>query len=88
MQSGILNKRKKNNVTFKFVVTVTASDWSRPGVLGVQSNRGALLNKLEATTNAVDLAMDLLISSQTAKRRWESADRQLQTTNLRLIHDI
>jgi len=39
--------------------------------------------KLKATPNAVDLAMDLLLSSQAKKHRGESAYYQFKTTNLR-----
>jgi len=38
--------------------------------------------KLKATPNAVDLAMDLLLFSQTRKHRGESAYHQFKTTNL------
>jgi len=41
--------------------------------------------KLKATPNAVDLAMDLLLSSQVRKHR-ESAYHQFKTTNLRQHH--
>jgi len=39
--------------------------------------------KLKATPNAVDLAMDLLLSSQARKHTGESAYHQFKTTNLR-----
>jgi len=39
--------------------------------------------KLKAIPNAVDLAMDLLLSSQVRKHRGESAYYQFETTNLR-----
>jgi len=42
--------------------------------------------KLKATTNAVDLAMDLLLSSLARKHRGESAYHQFKTTNLRQHH--
>jgi len=42
--------------------------------------------KLKATPNAVDLAMDLLLSSQARKHRGESAYHQFKTTNLRQHH--
>jgi len=42
--------------------------------------------KLKATPDAVDLAMDLLLSNQARKCRWESAYRQFETTNLRQHH--
>jgi len=42
--------------------------------------------KLKATRNAVDLVMDLLLSSQARKHRWESAYHQFKTTNLRQHH--
>jgi len=38
--------------------------------------------KLKATPNAVDEAMDLLLSSQVRKHRGESAFHQFKTTNL------
>ena len=41
-------------------------------------------NKLKANPNAVDLAMDLLLSSQARKHRWESIYHQLKkNTNFR-----
>jgi len=42
-------------------------------------------NKLKATPNAVDLAMDLLLSSQARKPR-ELAYHQFKTMNLRQNH--
>jgi len=39
--------------------------------------------KLKATPTAVDLAMDLLLSSQARKHRGESAYHQFKTTNPR-----
>jgi len=42
--------------------------------------------KLKATPNAVDLAMDLLLSSQARKHKGESAYHQFKTTNLRRQH--
>jgi len=42
--------------------------------------------KLKATPNAVDLAMDLLLSNQARKHRGESAYHQVKTTNLRQHH--
>jgi len=42
--------------------------------------------KLKATPNIVDLAMDLLLSSQARKHRGESAYHQCKTTNLRQHH--
>jgi len=42
--------------------------------------------KLKATPNAVDLAIDLLLSSQARKHRGESAYYQFKTTNLREHH--
>jgi len=39
--------------------------------------------KLKATPNAVDLAMNLLLSSQARKHTGESAYHQFKTTNLR-----
>jgi len=42
--------------------------------------------KLKATPNAVDLAMDRLLSSQAIKHRGESAYHQFKTTNLRQHH--
>jgi len=38
---------------------------------------------LKTTPNAVDLAMDLLLSTQTRKHRGESIYHQPKTTNLR-----
>jgi len=43
-------------------------------------------NKLKANPKPVDLAMDLLQSSQDRKHRWESACRQIKTMNLRQHH--
>jgi len=43
-------------------------------------------NKLKATPNAVDLAMDLLLSSQARKHRGDSAYHQFKTTNLHQHH--
>ena len=43
-------------------------------------------NKLKATPNAVDLAMGLLLSSQTRNHRGESAYHQFKTTNLHQHH--
>ena len=43
-------------------------------------------NKLKVTPNAVDLAMDLLLSSQARKHRWESAYHQFKTMSLRQHH--
>ena len=43
-------------------------------------------NKLKATPNAVDLAMDLLLSSQARNHKRESAYDQFETTNLRQHH--
>ena len=43
--------------------------------------------KLKATPNAVDLTVDLLLSSQARKHRGESAYHQFKTTNLRQHHD-
>jgi len=37
--------------------------------------------KFKVTPNAADLAMDVLLSSQTRKHRWESAYYQFKTTN-------
>jgi len=42
--------------------------------------------KLKATPDAGDLAMDLLLSSQARKHRGESAYHQFKTTNLRQHH--
>jgi len=42
--------------------------------------------KLKATHNAVDLAIDLLLSSQSRKHRGESNYHQFKTTNLRQHH--
>jgi len=42
--------------------------------------------KLKATPNAVDLAIDLLLSSQARKHRGESDYHQFKTTNLRQHH--
>jgi len=42
--------------------------------------------KLKATPNAVDLAMDLLLSSQARKHRGDSAYHQFKTTHLRQHH--
>jgi len=42
--------------------------------------------KLKATPYAVDLAMDLLLSSQARKHRGESAYHQFKTTNLPQYH--
>jgi len=42
--------------------------------------------KLKATPDAVDLAMDLFLSSQARKRRGESVYHQFKTTNLRQHH--
>jgi len=44
------------------------------------------LNKLKATSDAFDLAMGLLLSSQARKHRGESAYHQFETTNLREHH--
>ena len=44
------------------------------------------LKKLKANLNAVDLAMDLLLSIQARKHRWESGYDQFKTTNLRQHH--
>jgi len=41
---------------------------------------------LKTTPNAVDLAMDLLLSSQVRKHRGESTYHQFKTTNLRQHH--
>jgi len=38
--------------------------------------------KLKATRNTVDLAMDLLLSSQAIKHRGEPVYHQFETTNL------
>jgi len=42
--------------------------------------------KLKATLNAVDLAMDLLLSSQARKHRGELAYHQFKTTKPRQHH--
>jgi len=42
--------------------------------------------KLKATPNVVDLAMDLFLSNQAIKHRGESAHHQFETTNLRQHH--
>jgi len=42
--------------------------------------------KLFFTPNALDLAMNLLLSNQARKHRWESAYHQFKTTNLRQHH--
>jgi len=42
--------------------------------------------KLNTTPNAVDLEMDLLLSNQARKHRWELAYHQFETTNLRQHH--
>jgi len=42
--------------------------------------------KLKATPNAVDLAMDLLLSIQARKYSGESAYHRFKTTNLRQHH--
>jgi len=43
-------------------------------------------NELKTTPNAVDLAMDLLLSTQARKHRGESIYHQFKTTNLRQHH--
>jgi len=45
-----------------------------------------LANKLKATPNAVDLAMDLLLSRQARKHKWESAYHQFKNTNFHQHH--
>jgi len=43
-------------------------------------------NKLKTIPNAVDLAMDLLLSTQARKHTGESTYHQFETTNLRQHH--
>jgi len=45
-----------------------------------------LQKKLKAIRNAVDLEMDLLLSSQAIKHRGESTYHPFKTTNLRQHH--
>jgi len=44
------------------------------------------MKKLKSTYNAVDLVMDLLLSSQARKHRGESAYHQSENTNLSQHH--
>jgi len=43
-------------------------------------------SKLKATPTAVDLGMDLLLSTQARKHGWEWVHHQFTTTNLRQHH--